>query len=107
MRTREPGEDLNCSSLRACPQLGCVAVPDPAGWFPASLPVAEAPGFTMRWLTDLRTGLCTGGPWSGFVFCFLSMFPPVPYCPFPAGEQQTRGMAGSTLPKLPQAPWVA
>lgn len=27
-------------------------------------------------------------PRSGFVFCFLSMLPPVPYCSLPTGEQQ-------------------
>lgn len=89
MRTlKQPGEDLDRPSLRACPRPGCVAAPESAGQFPASFPMAKVPGFTMSWLAGLRTGLCTGGPWSSFVFCFLSMLPPVPYCPLQLGNRR-------------------
>lgn len=93
MRTlSQPGEDLDrptsqpqnlstawlCGSARVCWPVSCL------------LPMAKAPGFTMSWLAGLRTGLCTGGPWSGFVFCFLSMLPPVPYCPLQLGSRRNR-----------------
>lgn len=81
MRTlKQPGEDLDHPSL-SLSMPGCVAAPESPGQSPASFPMAKVPGFTMSWLAGLRAGLCTGGPWSGFVFCFLSVLPPVPSSP--------------------------
>lgn len=82
MRTlKQPGKDLDRPSLRACPRPGCVAAPKSAGQFPASFPMAKAPGFTMSWLAGLRTGCVLVAPglvlFSVFCQCSL-LFPTVP-----------------------------